>query len=103
MFTEFERTSLHTYRVVQKNGTQTTLNNFFVIWPLTLQFTHIIIQHVQFMYLKGFYDKIKSKKVMDKTQKGSICLFYIEYREISPDLSKILFEIAKFNIKFLGN
>ena len=40
---------------------------------------------------------------MDKTQKGSICLFYIEYREISPDLRKILFEIANFNIKFLGN
>ena len=40
---------------------------------------------------------------MDKTQKCSIYLFYIEYREISPDLRKILFEIANFNIKFIGN
>ena len=39
----------------KKNGTQTTLNNFFAIWPLTLQFTHITLQHVQFMYLKGIF------------------------------------------------
>jgi len=40
---------------------------------------------------------------MDKTQIGSIYAFYTEYRKISPDLGEILFEIANFNIKFLGN
>ena len=40
---------------------------------------------------------------MDEKQKRSIYLFSIEYIEISPDLSKIVFEIANFNIKFLGN
>ena len=45
-----------------------------------------------------------TKKVIYKSQIGSIYAFYIEYRKISPDLiGGILFEIANFNIKFHGN
>ena len=52
------------YRGGQKNGTRTTLNNFFVIWSVSLQFTHITFQHVQFLYLKGFFRQKKDKKVI---------------------------------------
>ena len=55
----------------KKNGTQTTLNNFFVIWSVTLQFTHITLQHVQFPYLKGFFPQIKGIKVIVEKQKNT--------------------------------
>ena len=48
----------------KKNDTQMKPNNFYVICFLPLQFTHIARQHVQFLYLKGFFSYTKKKKVM---------------------------------------
>ena len=55
----------------KKNGTQTTINNFFVIWYFTLQFTQITLQQVQFAYLKGFFVHNKIKKVIANLKKKS--------------------------------
>ena len=67
----------HMYRGAQKNGTQTTLNNFFVIWSVTLQFTHINFQHVQFLYIKGFFRQKKGKKVIGGKQNDKFSKFVI--------------------------
>ena len=49
---------------VEKNDTQMKPNNFFVLCSFPLQFTHINLQHVTFLYLKGFFLTQKRKKVM---------------------------------------
>jgi len=48
----------------KKNDTQMKPNNFFVICLLPLQFTHITLQHVTFLYIEGFFLHKKRKKVM---------------------------------------
>jgi hypothetical protein len=48
----------------KKKDTQLKPNNFFVICLLPLQFTHITLQHVTFLYIEGFFLTQKKKKVM---------------------------------------
>ena len=52
-------------------------NNFFVICFLPLQFTHITRQHVQFLYLKGFFRQMKGKKVIGEKQNDEFAKFVI--------------------------
>ncbi len=59
--------------MVKKNGTQTNINNFFVIRFLDLSLTHIVPYNVQIMYIKGFFDAQKGKKV---TISWKICDFF---------------------------
>ena len=44
-------------------------NNFFVLCSFPLQFTHINLQHVTFLYLKGFFLTQKRKKLWQINQK----------------------------------
>ena len=59
-------------------------NNFFVICFLPLQFTHITRQHVQFLYLKGFFQQMKGKKVIGEKQNyefGNFSIFFLIFFE----------------------
>ena len=55
-------------------------NNFFVICFLPLQFTHIARQHVQFLYLKGFFRQMKGKKVIGEKQNHKFAKFVIFFK-----------------------
>ncbi len=61
----------------KKNATQMKANSFFVICFLLLQFTHIASQHVSFLYLKGFFQQMKGKKVIGEKQNDQFTKFVI--------------------------
>jgi len=48
----------------KKNGTQSSVNNCFIVLCLRVPFTHTALGVLQFVHLKGFLAAISGKQVM---------------------------------------